>query len=117
MAPGPHPRRELTQMRRRRLHMAAGAAWPQALPSRPGRPGFLPARRAGRRIPFRAVRFLFEMKPDQTRLAEVDRILDLRRDREPFVTVLALEDIPVLGKRRVCTVRDAVLPQVTGTNM
>src|SRR5437867_2103828 len=31
LAPGPHPRRELTLMRRRRLRMAAGAAWPQAL--------------------------------------------------------------------------------------
>src|SRR5438034_3080550 len=31
LAPGPHPRRELTPMRRRRLCLAVGAAWPQAL--------------------------------------------------------------------------------------
>src|SRR5437773_6867363 len=35
LAPGPHPRRELTLMRRRRLCLAATAAWPQApLPDR-----------------------------------------------------------------------------------
>src|SRR5438034_2117281 len=32
LAPGPHPRRELTLMRRRRLCLAAVAAWPQAPP-------------------------------------------------------------------------------------
>jgi hypothetical protein len=31
LALGPHPQRELTPMRRRRLCMAASAAWPQAL--------------------------------------------------------------------------------------
>ena len=39
LAPGPHPRRELTLMRRRRLCLAATAAWPQAPPTRlPYRP-------------------------------------------------------------------------------
>ena len=43
------------------------------------------------------------------------RIVDLRGDREPLVTVLPLEDIPILRQHGARAVRNAVLAEVSRT--
>src|SRR2546425_103896 len=75
----------------------------------------LPPRRAGCGIPLGAVPFPLEMESDEARLAEINWILDLGGDREPLVTVGALEQVPILGEHGVRAVRNAVLAQVTWT--
>src|SRR6187200_78981 len=54
-----------------------------------------PPRRTGSRIPLAAVGFLLEYRRDQFDVREVLRIVDLRRDREPYLAIRPLVEIPV----------------------
>src|SRR6185436_19082419 len=71
-----------------------------------------PSRRARRRIPLAGVGFLLEHRRGQSHVAQILRIFDLRRDREPLLTIRSLIEIPVLGQDGVLAVGDAVLAQV-----
>src|SRR5262245_26609759 len=72
-----------------------------------------PPRRTGGRVPSGAVRFLLEERRRESRVAQILRIVELRRDREPLLTIRALVEIPVLGHDSVLAVGNAVLPQVS----
>src|SRR5215813_5574412 len=76
-----------------------------------------PSRRTRRRIPFAAVRFLLEHWRDQSHGGQILRILDLRRNGEPLLTVRPLIDVPVFGQHGVLAVGNAVLPQVPRTQI
>ena len=45
------------------------------------------------------------------------RVFDLRRDREPLLTIRPLVDVPVLGHHGVFAVGNAVLPQISGAEV
>src|SRR5262245_10473446 len=72
-----------------------------------------PTRGARRRIPLAAVGFFLEDRRRQSHGTQILWILDLRRDREPLLTIRPLVEIPVLGHHGVLAVGDAVLPQVS----
>src|SRR5688500_970196 len=80
-------------------------------------PGFSnvisPPRRTGRRIPLAPVGFLLEYRRGQPDVGQIPGIFDLRRDREPLLTIRPLVEIPVLGQHGVLAVGNAVLAQVS----
>src|SRR5687767_8045297 len=53
----------------------------------------LPLRRAWRGVPLRAVRLLLEHRRSEPGRAQVLRIVDLRRDRQPHLAIRALVDV------------------------
>src|SRR5918993_2886218 len=64
----------------------------------------------------RAVAFLLEIRADDERLCQVGRVVDDRRDGEPFVDAVG-EPIEVFGQHGVFAVRNAVLPQPAGPHV